>query len=171
MAVPVSLQDVVDQMDLISDDMVAYINRKSGELITLTTEDISLAEENGNSCSIPEWQREIVDKAKQALSNDDYLELPDRFEINEYGIMERYCSAIEDEQVRLAFLDAIKGKGAFRRFKDKLHEEGIDADWYKFRVNALKQIAADFLLGQGISFVDHEGQGSTRVRSSSPCPK
>jgi hypothetical protein len=171
MAVPVSLQDVVDQMDLISDNTVAYINRKSGELITLTTEDISLAEENGNSCSIPEWQREIVDKAKQALSNDDYLELPDRFEINEYSIMERYCYAIEDEQVRLAFLNAIKGKGAFRRFKDKLHEEGIDADWYKFRTKAFTQIAADFLLGQGISFVDHEGQGSTRVRSSFPCPK
>jgi len=80
MAVPVSLQAVVDQMDVISDDIVAYINRRSGELVTLTTEDISLAEENDNSCSIPEWQRDHVDKAKQALSNDDYLELPDRFE-------------------------------------------------------------------------------------------
>lgn len=162
MVVPVSLQAVVDQMDVISDDIVAYINRRSGELVTLTTEDISLAEENDNSCPIPEWQRDLVDKAKQALSNDDYLELPDRFEINEYGIMERYSYTIEDEQIRLALLTAINGKGAFRRFKDKLNEEGIDEDWYNFRANAFKQIAADFLLHQGISFVDHEGQGSTR---------
>ena len=76
MAIPVSLQDVVDQMDLISDDMVTYINRKSGELITLTNEDISLAEENGNSCSIPEWQRDLVDKTRQALTSNVTSFLP-----------------------------------------------------------------------------------------------
>lgn len=163
MTIPVSLQAVVDQMDVISDDIVAYINRRSGELVILSTEDISLAEENGNSCSIPDWQRDLVDQAERALSNDDYLELPDKFEINEYSIMERYSYTIEDEQIRLALLAAINGKGAFRRFKDKLHEHGINEDWFKFRANAFKQIAADFLLDQGIPFVDHERQGSTRV--------
>jgi hypothetical protein len=154
MALPVNLLAVVDQMDVISDEVTAYINRKNGELVTFTAEDISLAEEEDDNYSVPEWQREIVDKAKQALSNDDYLELPDKFEMDEYGIMERYSYAIEDEQVRDALLKAIKGKGAFRRFKDKVHEKGIDKNWHQFRTNAFKQIAADFLLSQGIAFVD-----------------
>jgi hypothetical protein len=154
MALPVNLLAVVDQMDVISDEVTAYINRKNGELVTFTAEDISLAEEEDDNYSVPEWQREIVDEAKQALSNDDYLELPDKFEMDEYGIMERYSYAIEDEQVRDALLKAIKGKGAFRRFKDKVHEKGIDKNWHQFRTNAFKQIAADFLLSQGIAFVD-----------------
>ena len=154
MALPVNLLAVVDQMDVISDEVTAYINRKNGELVTFTAEDISLAEEEDDNYSVPEWQREIVDAAKQALSNDDYLELPDKFEMDEYGIMERYSYAIEDEQVRDALLKAIKGKGAFRRFKDKVHEKGIDKNWHQFRTNAFKQIAADFLLSQGIAFVD-----------------
>jgi hypothetical protein len=154
MALPVNLLAVVDQMDVISDEVTAYINRKNGELVTFTAEDISLAEEEDDNYSVPEWQREIVDAAKQALSNDDYLELPDKFEMDEYGIMERYSYAIEDEQVRDALLEAINGKGAFRRFKDKVHEKGIDKNWHQFRTNAFKQIAADFLLSQGIAFVD-----------------
>lgn len=154
MALPVNLLVVADQMDVISDEVTAYINRKNGELVAFTAEDMSLAEEEDENYSVPEWQRDIADEAKQALSNDDYLELPDRFEIDEYGIMERYCYAIEDEQVRDALLEAINGKGAFRRFKDKVHEKGIDKDWYQFRTNAFKQIAADFLASQGIAFVD-----------------
>lgn len=154
MALPVNLLAVVDQMDVISDEVTAYINRKNGELVTFTAEDISLAEEEDDNYSVPEWQRDIVDEAKQALSNDDYRELPDKFEVDEYGIMERYCYTIEDEQVRETLLEAINGKGAFRRFKDKVHEKGIDKDWHQFRTNAFKQIAANFLMSQGIAFMD-----------------
>ena len=62
-ALPVSLQAVVDQMDVINDEVVAYINRKNGELGTLTAKDVSLAEEDNDSYFIPEWQRDIVDTA------------------------------------------------------------------------------------------------------------
>jgi len=34
----VSLRDVIDEMDMMSDEATAYINRKTGELITITNE-------------------------------------------------------------------------------------------------------------------------------------
>jgi hypothetical protein len=43
MPILVNLQDVVAEMDALSDEHTAYINRKTGELITITDEEAQLA--------------------------------------------------------------------------------------------------------------------------------
>lgn len=155
MALPVHLKDVVDEMDMIGDETVAYIHRRTGELIGLTSEAMALAEDDGEDISPShDWLEEMVNQARQIISDRDYVELPDKFEINEYGIMERYCDTVEDERARRALLKAINGKGAFRRFKDEISELELQKDWYKFRDNAFRQIAADFLAREDIAFVD-----------------
>ena len=40
----VSLPDVIEAMELVSDEATAYINQKTGELITLTHEELALAD-------------------------------------------------------------------------------------------------------------------------------
>lgn len=154
MALPVKLRAVVDQIEMTGDEMTAYINRKTGDLITLTDEDLSYAEDGDNDRLIPDWQRETVDQVKQVLANDEYIALPDSFEIHEYKIMEHFCYTIEDERVQNILLQAISGKGAFRHFKDKVYEEGINKNWRRFRDSAFKQIAVGFLENQGIAFTD-----------------
>ena len=104
----------------------------------------------------PEWQKESVAKAKKVLADSDFIELPDQFEIHEYSIMERFCFSVSDERVQNALLRAIKGRGAFRHFKDRIFEEGVQEDWFAFREKAFKRIAADFLESQGIAFIDEQ---------------
>lgn len=65
----------------------------------------------------PQWQAELADKRQSVLNSDDFIALPDRFEIHEYAIMERFCHTITDAPIREDLLDAIRGCGAFRRFK------------------------------------------------------
>jgi hypothetical protein len=154
MALPVKLRAVVDQIEMTGDEMTAYINRNTGDLITLTDEDLSYAEDGDNDRLIPDWQRETVDQVKQVLADDEYIALPDCFEIHEYKIMEHFCYTIEDERVQNILLQAISGKGAFRHFKDKVYEEGINKNWRRFRDSAFKQIAVGFLENQGIAFTD-----------------
>ena len=43
---------------------------------------------------------------------------------------------------------------AFRRFKDAIHREEIQDDWYRFRSEAFKSIATDFLESEGIAWLD-----------------
>ncbi|WP_419903528.1 UPF0158 family protein [Kiloniella sp.] len=93
---------------------------------------------------------------KQVLADDEFIALPDSFEIHEYQIMEHFCYTIEDERVRNTLLLAINGKGAFRRFKDRVFEEAVDANWRRFRDSALKQIAVGFLENQGIAYTDYK---------------
>ena len=154
MTPPVDLRAVVDEMDAAGDEMTAFINRSTGELITLSQEDIAYTEEDGDHAFLPEWQKESVAKAKKVLADSDFIELPDQFEIHEYSIMERFCFSVSDERVQNALLRAIKGRGAFRHFKDRIFEEGVQEDWFAFREKALKRIAADFLESQGIAFID-----------------
>jgi hypothetical protein len=154
MALPVKLRAVVDQIEMTGDEMTAYIHRKTGDLISLTDEDLSYAEEGDNNHLIPDWQQETVDQAKQVLADDEYIALPDSFEIHEYQIMEHFCYTIEDERVRNILLQTINGKGAFRHFKDKVHAEGINKNWWRFRDSAFRQIAVGFLENQGIDFTD-----------------
>lgn len=158
MALPVNLQAVVDEMDMAGGEMAVYVNRKTGELITLSDEETSYAEDYVVSRFVPEWQKEMVDRAKQVLAGDDYIALPDRFEIHEYSIMERFCFSVCDEQVQNALLQAITGRGAFRRFKDRIIEEGVQEDWFAFRDEAHKEIASDFLESQGIPFIDDRNE-------------
>ena len=79
MAVIVSLRDVIEQMDLISDEATAYINRKTGELITLTHEELALAEDPEEAEDAPQWQKELLPKAREVLASEDFIPLPGKF--------------------------------------------------------------------------------------------
>ena len=84
----VSIKDVVDEMDVPSDEHSAFLNRHTGELVTLTTEELSAAEEDDDIGDYPKWQQEMIIKAKEVIDSDDFLPLPRKFDIDEYHIME-----------------------------------------------------------------------------------
>src|SRR5919202_1777451 len=89
----------------------------------------------------PEWQHNAIRIAGEILETDHYLPLPDRFEIHEYSIMERFCLSVDDEDIQDDLCNAIRGRGAFRYFKDRIHAYGIAEDWYRYRDAALREIA------------------------------
>ncbi len=83
--------------------------------------------------------------ARDIVDNDEnYEELPDKDEIDDYAIMESFCESRTDERLRGILCEAIRGRGAFRRFREKIDAHGIAEDWYSYRAEALKEIAADW---------------------------
>lgn len=139
-------------MDLANDAWTAYLNRRTGELVTVTDEDQRLVEAGEEPEGLPEWQRETLAKVREALESDDFLALPGKFEIHEYRIMERFSLGVEDVGVREALLQAIRGRGAFRRFKEVIHERGVAEAWYAYRQQALEDIAVDWLEANGVAY-------------------
>ena len=51
----VSLRDVIEEMELASDEATAYVNRMTGDLITLTDEVLALAEDPDEAADAAEW--------------------------------------------------------------------------------------------------------------------
>jgi len=155
---PVSLQSVVNEMDVLDEEWTAYINKKTGELVTVTEEEANLVDAGGEDDEfIPDWQRETLPKVREVLESDDFVALPDKFEIHEYSIMERFCLSLSDEELQDELLYAIRGSGAFRRFKDAIYRKEIQDDWYRFRDESIKDIAIDFLESEGIAWQNDMG--------------
>lgn len=107
MKATVSLKDVINEMDVPGDEHSAFLNRHTGELVTLSSEELSAAEEDDDIDDYPEWQREMIFKAKEVIDSDDYLPLPSKFDIHEYHIMEDFCYSVADDKTRGALLDKI----------------------------------------------------------------
>ncbi len=159
MAVFVSLRDLVDELQMLSNESNVYLNKFTGKVITITDDEFEdesevANEEHGDEDS--DLELEFFQEAKKALALDDeYLKLPGKFDIDEYEIMERFCLSIPDGKVSDVLLGKIKGSGAFRRFKDTIYQYGIEKDWFKYRDDAYKEIAIVWLESHGFAYSDH----------------
>jgi hypothetical protein len=131
-----------------------FLNLSTGEVVSITDEELRAAEEEQPLEDFPEWQHDAIRIAGEILTTEHYLPLPDRFEIHEYQIMERFCLSIEDADIRGDLCDAIRGRGAFRRFKDRVHAYGIAEEWYQYRDAALREIARAWCEAHGIPYTE-----------------
>ncbi len=147
---PVSLTKVTDELEMMSDGITVYISTKTGHMVVVTDDLESMLDDDDP----PEWALDVILEVKEALNSDEFIQLPDAWEINDYDIMKDFCYAVQDEALRNEMFDLIRGSGAFRRFKGFVHHKGIEKDWYAFRDSAIRQIAREFLEARNIPFID-----------------
>ncbi len=148
MTLPVKLSDVVSVMSLTCDEWTAWINSKTGEIIVLTEDSIR----DDDPDIKPPWMVDAEADARKVASSEDFVQLPDKYDIHDYGIMKDFCYTVEDDMLREDLLEAISGRGAFRLFRRMIRQRELEQRWYGFRDAAYDRIAVDFLEAQGISF-------------------
>ena len=151
-AATAKLSDIVDAMECQMDERTSYFNKKTGEVVTIHQGALSSAEEGKSSDELTffEWDKFELEEAKKVVASNDYIPLPDKFDIDEWRIMERFCGSVEDEKMYEDLWNAIHGKGAFRYFKDLIHRFGIQDNWYQFRNGTYEQMARDWCEEHGI---------------------
>ena len=153
MTLPVSLLAVIDEMDTFGDNFHPYINRQTGELVTLSSDDLCIVEEGFELADYPEWQQEILQKTVEVRDSDAYVPLPGKFAIHEYAIMQRFCFAVEDAGLSRELQDQIHGAGAFRRFKNTLTRHNMLDTWFACRQAAFTEIAIKWLEEHNIPYI------------------
>jgi hypothetical protein len=151
MAAGVSLRELAEEMELLNDEMHPFLNRRTGELYSTTTDILSRAEE-GDDAEL-EWEIEIFEKIREILPSVDWLDVPRRDSHEDYKTMERFCLERCEGQLQEKLLSAIEGKGAFRRFKDCIDASGIREAWSEFRREALMKDAQMWLEAKDIPYV------------------
>jgi hypothetical protein len=144
MAAVISLRAVVEAMEVSSEDCVSYLDPDTGEILVVTEEERHLVEDESLE-DVPEWQREMLPKIRAALESDRFLELPDRFDVHEWSIMEEFSRAQPRPPIQQDLLDAIHGTGAFRTFRSAIRRLGVEQSWYQFREKTLEEIARQWL--------------------------
>ncbi len=152
MPLPVKLQDVIDALEMAADFNSYFLDRRTGDIEGITEEVWNAAENNELISGYPEWQRDLILKAREIQSTDHFVELPSKNDINSYEIMEQFCHEYPNRRISEKLSVAIKGKGAFRRFNDMIDDIGLRDEWNRFEHQQLEDIAVEWLEDEGIPF-------------------
>ena len=155
MAIRVKLNDIIEGLEFESDERNSFLDKRTGEVVSISEEEMQAAEDDEPIEDFPDWQQDLVRIAKEIVDETgNYIALPTKFDIDEYSIMEKFCLSLNDSEMSDTLYSLIKGSGAFRRFKDAVHEYDIADDWYKYRNNALKEVAIEWCQENDIEFED-----------------
>ena len=106
-----------------------------------------------------DWEKDEVETAKAIVedSGERFLEAPSKFDFHEYRHMERFIGTLEDSAAAEQLWRAIKGKGAFRYFKDTASRLGMLPQWYEYRDDALKEFVRGWAEANEVPIVADAG--------------
>ena len=138
----VRLNDIVDALEMQFDEASSFLDLDTGQVEIVSHALLRVAEESGDEKpDLPTWQKHEWEIAKRIASTDRFQELPTKFEVHEWEIMQDFSRSVESDSIRRDLLHALDGAGAFRNFKDTLQRYRIESAWFGFRTEALRQIA------------------------------
>ena len=132
---------IIEGMDRANVNEIYYLNENNGRVWVSTDMGNFYIDNN----------EELDD---EYLYNDSSISLPGQYEINEYKIIKSFIETIKDNQIKNQLLIAIRGSGAFRRFKDSCINYGIINVWYEFKNNTYYELAKEWCLWNNVDYED-----------------
>lgn len=151
---PVSIQKLIEALEFQNDELSGFVNPETGEVVLLSDEALDAAESQSESDGIDD---EEMEAAQAVLATPGMLPLPDRFEVDEYDMMVRFADAREEAEERDLLRHALRGSGAFRRFKDLCHSLGVAQSWYAFRDAEYEAFATRWCDEHGLAWMREDG--------------
>lgn len=137
----IDLGVVLDAIEMADDNYTYFLDVESGDSVMLADELVTGLDNEG-----------LEDEIEN--NPDRYLRLPTKFEIHEYHIMEEFIWSLNNDSLASKLENAIRGKGAFRRFKDLVNYMGIEKQWYPYQTNAYKKIAKKWCEDNKVEYIE-----------------
>jgi guanine deaminase len=164
-----ALSEIVEALELATDEMHSYMHRQTGEVRTLSVEALRMAED-GVGKEISAWEKEELEAAKQVVDSEDWLPLPSKIDVNEWEIMSRFGQSLAAPAHRDEILDGIRGSGAFRMFKSIIRRLRLEDAWYAFKQSALENMAREWLESEGFEVPQDDSRDQPQAGQARPGP-
>jgi hypothetical protein len=163
MPISAVLDDLIDALEGQSDTLFPFLDRETGEVFLIQDESLSLSEaEPETIASLPDWRKEEAKLAVLIETTDRYLALPNRFDLNEWNVMQDFSHEVKQDHLRTALLRAVQGNHPFRRFKDQIANHNLWEDWNQFRRHAFGEIIRDWSEENGIILTVRQQQAAPK---------
>ena len=130
----VKLEDIIEAMEFANMETEYYYDTQNEKVLMLFDE--------------------MVDGEDNQELFEDYIPLPGQYDINEYRIMEEFVYELPAGKNQDVLARTIQGRGAFRRFKDKLYDLNLEKHWYQYRDEAYEKIARQWCEKYKIDIVE-----------------
>lgn len=128
------INKIAECLQMVSEDLRGFYNVETGEII---------------------WISELGGIGEEKLceledDTDRYISLPERYEIDEYAMMDEFAYQYPDARISNRLREDLYGRGAFRRFKDSVFRFGIREEWFKYRDEKYRELAEEWCLRNGL---------------------
>jgi hypothetical protein len=131
--VPVDWEALEDAFENNAPEVHSYLHIGTGEVLRVV-----------DGIADPEMHARIA-------SDASYMRIDPVSSREQYRWMERFIPMVEDPDLRDKLMQAIDGKGAFRRFKDVLMSYGPERErWFAFRSERLRVFMEAWLASHGL---------------------
>ena len=161
---PVKLSELIEAVEFDSDEFGSWVDLQNGGVVRLAHSLISAVEESDDEAlqSMAEWEKEEVEIARAVVEESErFVKAPGKFEFHEYRQMERFIGTVQDTAAAEQLWRAIKGKGAFRYFKDTASRLGLLKQWYEYRDEALEAFVRDWAEAHQVPLIDDTNTNAT----------
>ena len=135
----IKLEQVIEAIEMSDDFFTSFWDTKTGETVYLADPLL-----NGETDEV--LAAEIETDPKR------FLRFPTRYEIHGYRIMEDFIEQLSPGKVQSDLSYSIRGKGAFRRFKESIRYHGLEQQWYHYLEKAYRDIAVRWCTEEGLAY-------------------
>jgi len=157
--------------DVIRDSFDYFIDTGTGEVITFSEEILTEVksklynddnEEIGDDIEyiefdkepdLPDWMLDEIDLALEILFDEEgkFIRIPERNTHSAYKTMNEFIETVKDSELKEKLVNALNGKGAFRKFKDALIDFPKERKrWHGYNAKSMKREIAEWLKNIGI---------------------
>lgn len=145
---------------LVTDETRRMLERIYEELPEETNEESGEFEAIVSQRDLPDWIKEALVTADMVESGfgDRFIAIPRTESGTGYGDMEDFIDTVRNQGLQRRLAGAIRGRGAFRRFKDVLRDQPAEEErWFRFRDERARERILEWLEDEGIEPQSAEG--------------
>ncbi len=124
----VKLSDIIGAIEMANQYSESFLDRETGEIVWISEMAMTSDEQ---------------EEAYEQLDEHGFYRLPSTFDIREYDMMEEFIYSLP-EPLQNKLEQVIRGKGAFRRFKNTIRYLGIEDEWYQYQASEYRRKAIEW---------------------------
>ncbi len=137
----IPLKQVIQAIEEANEVFTSFWDTKTGKTVYLAD---------------PLMTGETDDALSAEMENEPerFLRFPTKYEIRQYRIMEDFIDQIPPGKAQEELAYAIRGKGAFRRFKQSVRFHGLEQRWYDYLAQAYREFAIRWCAEEGLEYTE-----------------
>lgn len=174
------LADLADALDMVNQEMAAYLDLETGEILYISDDarreleavyeslpddvsELSVEEQQAAFVAALEAYRPMNVEAEELQDADAvdrglgtrFVGLPEADTRASYRDMEAFIDTVTTPRLRQRLERAIRGRGAFRYFRDELSDEPAEEQrWYDFKQERLRDRIREWLADERIELIE-----------------
>lgn len=134
-----------------------YYDKVTDNIVELDMKYVALADKyiSGDKLlEYSEWERDAVLETIHFLKNyNNYVELPDKYEVDEYRLMARFCCTRKKKRIINKLTDALMGKEPIRKFNEVVRKLKIVNEWNEYKLDELIKVSKDWCEKNDIKYI------------------